>query len=59
MKDFEWSNFKGRLLIKYGLTVKAWCVKVGFDRDRLSNIRLGRTKPTEKEVEMFNEVLED
>ena len=57
MKNFNWDSFRGNLLIK-GKTIKLWCKENDFDFDRYQNIRYGRVKATEKELQLFNDVVE-
>ena len=53
-----WTKFKGILLTKQGLTIKAWAKKNNIDHSRLENIKRKRVKPTAKEIELINKVLE-
>lgn len=49
-------DFKGfrKRLIDDDLTIKEWCKRNDFDRDRLQNIQYGIVKPTDEEIEKIN-----
>ena len=53
----DWKRFKAKIILS-GKTIKEWCRENKFDRDRYQNLRSGVVKPTEKEIKIFNSVIE-
>lgn len=51
--EINFKEFKKKL-IDDDLTIKEWCFKNDFDRDRLKNIQSGIVKATDEEIEKIN-----
>jgi hypothetical protein len=55
--EINFKEFKKKL-IDDDLTIKEWCFKNDFDRDRLKNIQSGIVKATPEEIEAINKYAE-
>lgn len=51
--EINFKEFKKKL-IDDEITIKEWCVRNGFDRDRLKNIKYGVVKATDEEIRKIN-----
>ena len=55
--EFNWKQFRAKLMLK-NLTITQWCRYNEMDHHRYTNIQQGKVQPTEKEIALFNKVVE-